>query len=413
MTAGDTHPAQGRIVRTLAGGQALGGIAVAGSMPAGALLAASVSDSVAAAGFAQTFGVLGAALIALPMANIALARGRRAALTLGYAIAAVGAIVVILGATQRSLALIYLGSLGVGVATAASFQARYAATDLAAPQHVGRSLSWVVWAATLGAIAGPNLLNVSGGLGLRLGLPQLSGPYVVSTVALLLAALVIGLFLRPDPYLAALRRHAHTTRPRLREGLTHVRQRPQAVIGIAVISVGHMVMIMVMVMTPVHMAHVDVTLTVIGLVISVHVAGMYALSPVVGWATDRFGQRITTQVGIAILVLSCVVSGFAPAGNVWLLGIGLFGLGLGWSCTLIAGSAMVTTSTDLAERPAVQGLSDLAMNVAGAAAGALAGLLMWAFGYLVLCLVAVVPLVALAVLVRSSACRTQSNTRSM
>jgi MFS family permease len=413
MTAVIMHRAQPRIVRTLAGGQALSGIAVAGSMPAGALLAASVSDSVAAAGLAQTFGVLGAALIALPMANIALARGRRAALSWGYAIAAVGATVVILGATQRSLALIYLGSLGVGVATAASFQARYAATDLAAPQHVGRSLAWVVWAATLGAIAGPNLLNASGALGMDLGLPQLAGPYVVSAGALLLAAVLIGLFLRPDPYLVALRQQSQRIRPRLRDGLVHLRDRPQAVLGISIISVGHMVMIMVMVMTPVHMAHVDVTLTVIGLVISVHVAGMYAFSPLVGYATDRLGQRTTTLIGLAILVVSCVVSGLAPAGNAWVLGIGLFGLGLGWSCTLIAGSAMVTTSTDIAERPAVQGLSDLAMNIAGAAAGALAGLLMWAFGYLVLCLVAVVPLVALAAAMRSPACRTESNTRSM
>jgi MFS family permease len=413
-----TQRVQDRTVRTLAASQALGGIAVAGSIPAGALIAASISGSEAAAGLAQTFGVLGAALLALPLAKIAMAKGRRPALALGYALGTLGALIVIIGATQRSLWLIYLGCVGVGVATAAGFQARYAATDLAEPRHVGRALAWVVWAATIGAIVGPNLLNASGNLGLRLGLPQLSGPYVVSAITLGLAVLVLIVFLRPDPYLVAVEQRTRAglsaVTPKLRDGIAHVRTRPDALLGIAIIAIGHVVMVMVMVMTPVHMAHVDVTLQLIGLVISVHVAGMYALSPVVGWATDRWGAIRVALVGIGILIASCVLAGFAPADDVVVLGLGLFGLGLGWSCTLISGSALVTQSTDARERPAVQGLSDLAMNVAGAIGGAAAGLLVWAFGYLVLCLVAVIPLVVLAFFVlRRPACRPKSNTRSM
>ncbi len=416
--AESTQRIQNRTVRTLAASQALGGIAVAGAIPAGALIAASISGSEAAAGLAQTFGVLGAALLALPLAKIALAKGRRVALATGYALGTIGALIVIVGATQRSLLLIYLGCLGVGVATASGYQARYAATDLAQPQHVGRALAWVVWAATIGAIIGPNLLNPSGSLGMALGLPQLSGPYVVSAIALGLAVLVLVTFLRPDPYLLAVaertRAGGSAIAPKLRDGLAHVRTRPDALLGIAIIAIGHVVMVMVMVMTPVHMAHVDVTLQLIGLVISVHVAGMYALSPVVGWATDRWGTIRVALIGIAILVLSCVLAGLAPADDVVLLGLGLFGLGLGWSCTLIAGSALVTQSTDARERPAVQGLSDLVMNVAGALGGAAAGLLVWAFGYLVLCLVAIIPLLVLLVFVlRRPACRTESNTRSM
>lgn len=325
---------QRRTLGTLSSGQVFSGVAVAGSIPAGSLIAASVSGSEAAAGLAQTSGVLGAAVIALPLARIALSRGRRAALSLGYGLGALGAIVVIMGAVSRSLPVILIGCFLVGIASASGYQARYAATDLAEADHRARSLSYVVWAGTIGAVLGPNLLNASGVLGMSLGLPQLAGPYVVAAICLAIAALVLFVFLRPDPYLESLRLRtqregASPVRPRLRDGIEHLRARPRAVLGIAIISIGHVVMVMVMVMTPVHMSHVDVSLQLIGLVISVHVAGMYALSPVVGWAVDRWGRMPAAYAGMAILGLSCVVAGMAPADSVLQLGIGLFLLGLG------------------------------------------------------------------------------------
>ncbi|MDO9486718.1 MAG: MFS transporter [Actinomycetota bacterium] len=403
LLAPDVLRAQSNAVRSLSGAAVFGGIAVAGAIPAGALLAASIADSAAAAGFAQTSGVLGAALLALPLARIALTRGRRAALTLGYAIGALGAVIVVFAAVERNLILVYVGCLLVGVASAAGLQARYAATDLAAEQHRARALSLVVWASTIGAVLGPNLLNASGNLALNLGLPQLSGPYLISAACLGLAAVILWLFLRPDPYRMAMTIQKKTTgmvnRPSLREGLVHLRQRPRAIMGIAAISAGHICMVMVMVMTPVHMAHVDVTLQLIGLVISVHVAGMYAFSPIVGWAVDSLGRTQMVVVGIIILLLACLISGLAPGDDVVVLGIGLFLLGLGWSCTLIAGSTIVTDEVEPEKRPAVQGLSDLAMNASGAAGGAVAGLVVLLSTYGALCAIAAIPVLALAVLI--------------
>ena len=410
---------QNRSVATLSGAQMFGGIAVAGSVPAGALLAVSLTDSEAFAGLVQTAGVLGAAIFALPLARIALTRGRRPSLASGYGLGAVGAILVIFGAVSKNVALVLFGSLFVGVASAASLQARYAATDLALPQHRARSLSYVVWAATIGAVLGPNLLNFSGSVGMSLGLPQLSGPYVVSAIALTLAVLILLVSLRPDPFQLATKLRqdqepgTKIAHPKLRDGIDHLRTRPRAVLGIGAISIGHVVMIMVMVMTPVHMAHVDDTLQLIGLVISEHVAGMYAFSPLVGMAVDRFGRVPMILAGAVILALSCAISGLAPADNVLVLGIGLFLLGLGWSFTLIAGSTLVTDSVEANERPSVQGLSDLSMNAAGALGGVAAGLIMWAGGYGWLCAFAILPLIALAIWVRVPACRLHSNARSI
>lgn len=401
----DVRVVQRRSLAVLAPWQALVGLAVAGTVAAGSLIAEGVADSEAAAGFAQTSGVLGAALAALPLARITMDGGRRRALAIGSGAGALGALLVVVAATTRSLPLVYLGSMLVGAATAAGLQARYAAADLAAPDHRGRALSIVVWASTIGAVLGPNLLEVSGRLGLALGLPQLAGPYVVAGVSLTLATLLIVAMLRPDPYLLARRLAvgagdlAAAARPSVREGVAHIRRHRGAQLGVASIAIGHMVMVMVMVMTPVHMRHVDVTLQLIGLVISVHVAGMYALSPVVGWASDRFGRPVVLTTGAALLAVSCALAAWAPADDVAMLGIALFLLGLGWSCTLIAGSTLLVEDVDPADRPAVQGASDLTMNVAGAVGGAVAGVLVALTSYTVLCLAALAPVLALAVLI--------------
>jgi MFS family permease len=403
----DVVRVQRRTVGVLAGSQVLSGIAIAGSVAAGSLIAASVSGSEGVAGLAQTFGVLGAALMALPLARLALSRGRRVSLATGYGMGALGAVIVIGGAVWSNIWLVLLGCLLVGVASASGYQARYAAVDLATDDRRGRQLSYVVWAATIGAVLGPNLLQPSGALGLALGLPQLAGPYVVTALTLAGAVAVLMVLLRPDPYLLAAKMRAkvdaeaqrEVAKPRLRDGIHHLRGNRGALLGMGAIAIGHVAMVMVMVMTPIHMAHVDVTLTLIGLVISVHVAGMYAFSPVVGWGVDRFGRVPVIVIGIAILLTACVVSGFAAGDQVVLLGIGLFLLGLGWSCTLIAGSTLLVDDVGPVERPSVQGLSDLVMNAAGAIGGAVAGLIV-AFGsYALLCAVAALPVLGLAALV--------------
>lgn len=418
-TTPDYVAIQRRSIAVLSSGQVLGSLAVAGAVAAGALIAAGVSGSEGAAGLAQTFGVVGAAIMALPLARIALTRGRRASLAMGYGIGALGCLVVISGAVWWSLPLVYLGCLLVGVASAAGYQARYAATDLATENTRGRSLSIVVWAGTVGAVLGPNLLEVSGRLGMALGLPQLAGPYVVGGAALAGATIVLLFFLRPDPYVVARARAARKSataamevaHPRLRDGIQHLRNNRIALLGVSAIAIGHVAMVSVMVMTPIHMAHVDVTLQLIGLVISVHVAGMYALSPIVGWAVDRFGRIPVIVAGIVILLVSCVLSGLAAGDDIVLLGIGLFLLGLGWSCTLIAGSTLLVDGVAPQERPSVQGLSDLVMNVAGALGGAIAGLIVLLSSYAVLCAVVTIPVLGLAAL--TAACRPRSNKRSV
>jgi MFS family permease len=390
---------QQKVVKTLVSAQVLSGVGTAGTVAAGSLLVASISNSETLAGLAQTSAVLGAAALALPLARITTKGGRRAALSIGYFAGFVGSIFAIWGGTSRNLALMLIGTFLVGAASAAAYQARFAAIDLATDQTRAKQLSFVVWGSTIGAVAGPNLMQPSGNFAESIGLPRLVGPYLISAVTLAAATLVIAIFLNPDPYLLANKDlPSQNEKGATKKALSHIRSNPTALFAIAAIAVGHLAMVAVMVMTPVHMAHVDVTLTVIGLVISIHVLGMFAFSPIVGSLSDRLGRVRVIQIGLAILILSTVISGFARADDAYTLGVGLFLLGLGWSCTLIAGSALLSESVADIFKASSQGASDLVMNLAGAGGGAIAGVIIGTLNYGWLCFSAAVPVTILAVL---------------
>ena len=385
---GETTTLQRRVVRTLSAAQVLTGIGTSGTVAAGSLLVTSISQSDSFAGLAQTMTVLGAALMALPLASLTQRGGRRLALVSGYSVGFLGAAFAVVGGVTKSLPLVLLGSLLVGAASASGYQARFAAIDLATDENRSRNLSLVVWGSTVGAVMGPNLMEPAGNLAQFLHIPRLVGPYLIVGLCLALSSMVISFFLRPDPYLTAnvssdgvtQKKHEST-----RVALRHIRRTPRGLFAMSAVGIGHLAMVSIMVMTPVHMSHVEVTLSVIGLVISVHVLGMFAFSPLVGSLSDRWGRVRVIQIGVVLLLAAAAVAGVSPAMNAVSLGAGLFLLGLGWSCTLIAGSTMLSESMTVEMRPSSQGASDLMMNLLGAVGGAASGVILSVASYGWLC----------------------------
>ncbi|GAA3724748.1 MFS transporter [Plantactinospora mayteni] len=393
--------------------QIIGGTGMTIGMSVGVLLAARLGGT-AISGLVQSASVVGGALLAIPVSRIMRTGGRRPGLIAAYLVGAVGGVLMVLAAVAGWVPLLFLGALLFGGGTTAGLQARYAAVDLAEPARRGRHLSIAVWATTIGAVTAPNLAAPADRALAWTGVPALAGPFVFSVLAFVLAAGVLLVFLRPDPLLTARRLAAADappapdvagTRPGRDEGLRGalrvVRDLPAARLGISAVATGHLVMVGVMVMTPVRLGewHSDAhLLRVVGIVLSLHIAGMFALAPVVGWLTDRVGRRAVILGGLGLLLAACAVAGTAGHDTVR-ISIGLTLLGLGWSGTMVAGSTLLSESVPVRVRPSVQGLSDLTMGLAGALAGALSGFVIQVAGYPVLNLlaaVAVVPLLALA-----------------
>ncbi|KQO37231.1 MFS transporter [Aeromicrobium sp. Leaf245] len=402
---------QRRILRTLVAVQVVGGVGNGAGLAVGVLLLREVSGSSGWAGMSTVMLTLGAALATVPLATLAVRAGRRPALATGWFLGAVGAAVVVLGADADSLPLVLVGLFLCGVSTASNLQSRFAAVDRAEPRHVGRSLALVTWATTVGAVLGPNLIGPGTTTARALGVPDLAGPLVFSCVAFAVAGTVVLVLLRPDPLPPARRGGIDVPVPRVRAALPHVRGETRT--AVVTIALAHAVMVSVMALTPVHMQDHGAGVEVIGLTISLHIAGMYALSPVMGWLADRWGPARTILAGQLVLVAAVVVAGTSGTSEVRIT-VGLVLLGLGWSAATIAGAALLTRSTDPAVRPLVQGLGDLTMNLAGAAGGLLAGVLVAWQGFGTLNAAAgtlVVPVVLLVVAGRRAAQQVSVGTR--
>lgn len=434
-------PRRGVSLAVLIVNQLLAGVGVATGMALAAILVADLTGIVAMGGLAQASSVLGAAVAAIPLARLAVRSGRHVALATGYACALVGAVLVVAAAASGWPVLVFIGLAAFGAAAAAGLQARFAATEIAAPGFEARSMSIVLWATTIGSVAGPLLSQVGDDFGRSLGLPPLVGPFVFSAVAFALSTVLVGTLLRtpkagqlatdaagegdssavmdaasatdpsavaadavdvdggagPGPAVQDARPEADEPRIGAWQALRAAIRVPAALVAILSIVCSHTVMVGVMVMTPVHMTEHGLSLSLVGIVISIHIIGMYGASPFFGWLADRVGSPRVIAIGVGLLVTATTIGILAPGDDVLLVPLALGLLGLGWSAGLIGGSTMLTTAIEERLRVPLQGATDAAMNVAAAASGALSGLVLGIAGFAGVNVVAILVLVPLVI----------------
>lgn len=405
LTTAEIARVQRRTVGVLSVAQVLGGIAFGATLSLGAVLAADISGDETFSGLAAAAVTFGTALSAIPLARLARRRGRRLSLATGMAIALVGVTLVVLAVGIRSFPLLLAAFLLVGGGQAANLQSRFAAADLATDSSRGRDLSIVVWATTIGAVLGPNLTGPGEVAGEALGMPPLTGPYVFTIVGQVLAIALYFAALRPDPLLLAQRVVSDADANTESTPIAKPDQPRAARYAIFAIAAAHGVMVAVMAMTPVHLLHQGATLTIIGITLSLHIAGMYALSPVFGILADRLGRVPTILLGQVIVAAALVTASFGQDSPIAVT-VGLILLGLGWSATTVAGSALLTEASSEGQRTRRQGLSDFTMSIVAATGAILAGVILGWIGYGGLALlvgIAVVGVIALAPLGRVAA----------
>ena len=377
-----------RTLTVVACSQILAGLGLAAGVTVGALLVEEMLDSTSLSGLPSGLLTLGSAGAALLVGRLSQRLGRRVGLSAGYLAGAIGGVGIVLAALADNPILLFVAFIIYGSGTSTSLQARYAGTDVATPQRRGQAVSTVLVATTVGAVAGPNLVSPMGQVAGSIGIPELAGPFLLSIAAYGLAAAILTLFLRPDPLLFARQAAAAAA---TESGRTAPTDEPTGhprglALGASVMIITQIVMVSIMTMTPIHMRDHGHGLSATGLVIGVHVAGMYLPSPLTGWLLDRVG-RIPLMMAAAItLPAAGMIAALAPTDSVAIMALALGLLGLGWNLGLVSGTAMVTDATRLENRAATQGSVDVGVALSGAGGGVMSGVIVASTSYTFLAL---------------------------
>lgn len=342
--------------------------------------------------------------------------GRRPGLLRGYALASVGAAGAVVAAGIGSFPLLLVAMLLFGAGSAAGLLARYGGADLAEPDRRARGIATVVWATTIGATAGPNMLGPAGRFATALDLPRMAGPYLVAMLSFAGAAAVVEVLLRPDPLAAAGALDASPTkgdRPSVpRQFRTVLRNRPASA-ALMTMAIAHGVMVSVMTMTPLLLRDHGESLEMVGLVIALHTAGLYAFAPLVGSIADRIGSLRMAQSAALTLVTAAALAAAGGQQHA-LIGAALFLLGLGWSMATISGATLLTAAVPVPNRAPTQGIADMTMGVVAGTAGTASGILVGTIGYPALSVVgALMAAALLAALVHDTHGRTSAKPESL
>jgi len=347
-----------RMQWTLFAISALGSTGYIAAVTVGTLVAADIHGDATLGGVPTAAATIGTATAATILSALMLRVGRRAGLLGGLAVGSLGALLAVVAVLTSSIVLLLVASALTGFANGVGNLGRYVAADLVPPERRASAIGMVVWGATLGAVSGPNLVEPAAALAVALGLPELSGAYIVTLGFIGLAMLLAYAFLRPEPYeLADPSAFGRDTDPPS-VSLGGLLVRPAVVVALVTLLAGQVVMVLIMTMTPIHLADHGHGLATVGFVISAHTFGMFALSPISGRLTDRFGSPAVILSGLGMLAFAALLAALAPPDGGIILTLALFLLGWGWNLGFVAGSALLTRNLSLGERTGIQGLAD-------------------------------------------------------
>ena len=403
-TAGTIDPARlpglrTRMRWTLFAISALGSTGYIAAITVGTLVAADIRGDATLGGVPTAAATVGTATAAGLLSGLMLRVGRRAGLIGGLSVGLVGAVLAVAAVIGESILLLLLASALTGFANGVSNLGRYVAADLVPQERRASAIGTVVWGSTIGAVSGPNLVAPAGAAAESIGLPPLAGAYVLTVVFIGLAAVLAFALLRPEPYALA-DRSALEMRPdgEVAPSVRSILARSSVLVALVTLVIGQVVMVLIMTMTPIHLADHGHGLATVGFVLSAHTFGMFALSPISGRLTDRFGSLAVIAAGLSTLAAAGFLAAFAPPDGGILLTLALFLLGYGWNLGFVAGSTLLTRGLALGERTRVQGVADGLVWSSAAIASLMSGVIVAGASYTTLGLLGVALLVPPAVL---------------
>ncbi len=370
-----------RLTAVLFGGVGLTSTGFIAAITVAGLAAEDLTGSSGFAGIPAAASTVGTALGSTILASATLRLGRRRILIGAYLLAGLAAGLAALAVGTATFTLLIVAMFTLGFGNSASHLTRYAAADLHHQDRRTAAIGWIVWASTIGSVAGPNLLGVAADRAEGSGLEPFSGPYLLAAIAFASAAVFYLVFLRPDPLEMVVPLDEDPDRQSSAAPIGRLLRRPRVQVAVASMVTSHFVMVLIMAMTPIFLRNGGARLEIVGIVISAHTLGMFALSPLTGHLGDRFGRPQVAAAGMAVVLISVAMAGTAPPDATATLVAALFLLGLGWNFAFIGGSAILTEGLSIEERLHLQGAVDATVWLSGAGASLSSGVILAVAGF--------------------------------
>ena len=376
---------QKRTLRVLVSGQVVAAAALSAAVTVGAFVIQDIlGQETPWGGISSATFTMGSAFMSQVLARKMSRKGRRVGLQYGYSLAIVGGLLAGYAVNRSSLPLFILGLFLYGSGQASNLLSRYAAMDLAAPDQRSQAMSYILFGSTFGAVFGPVLIQPAEKFGEDIfGWSTYTGPWIASAFFFAFALLNVAIRLRPDPLEVSggliSQQGVGVVTPNLGVAFRTIFGIKNARVALTAMVISQVTMVAVMTMTPVHLklhGHEGVS----PYVISLHIAGMYAFSPLVGKFADRRGKLLSIAVGGLLLLAATVMAALAGEAAT-LLWPSLWLLGIGWNFGLIGGSSLLVESVPEKTRVTVQGAADLTMSFCGGLAGFSSGFIRKAFGF--------------------------------
>lgn len=404
--ATDIEVTRRRLIWTLFTGNAIGSTAYIGVATVAALIADEITGSTSLSGLPSATGTLGVAVGAGILSWTSYRTGRRLSFMAGYAVAVLGACMVIVSIGSSNFALLLAGMVGIGIGRSVGQLSRYAAGDMRSESRRASAISLIVWASTIGAIVGPPLIGPTGSLALAAGFNELVGPVMVAVIGYALVSTLMFIGLRPDPMTLAVS-DVDEGNDGVAKPISELLRSRVVQLSITAIVLSQVVMVLVMVMTPIHIRDFDGSLTTIGYVMMAHTLGMFAIAPITGWFINRVGAKRMIFVAVAVFLAACVLAATATTASTPILLVSMFLLGVAWNFGFVSGSTLLQSGQTVANRLKLQGVADSSAWISSAVASAGSGILLNATSFRTLALagavIALIPLIPLFRLTVASA----------
>jgi MFS family permease len=344
------------------------------------LVVLEITGSALAAGVPSALAALATAFGAVAVANLGIRWTRPRAVAAGFVAAVFGCGLVFASISFQSLAWLFAASLAIGLGNGALQQTRYAAADTVAADRRAWALGLAVWGSTVGAVFGPNLVGLAEALAEPIG----ADPLVVAVGIIgLLFTVAVLLALLAGRWSERIVESPSAERPVGWAGshVLAVARDPRLRAALAAMLGGQVAMVLIMTMTPLHIHAAGGDLVFVGLVISAHTLGMFALAPLSARLVSRRGATPVALAGMVVLAVAAVLSAVAPPHDGPLLALALFLLGYGWNLCFVSGSAMLVEGAPSAAQTQRQGASDFLVFLAGATASITSGALLAVVGF--------------------------------